>query len=281
MIYTIIKKNRFGEVQQVISFSCVTDYSKSLSASVTSNPVENGRQISDGVVVDLPTFDISATISSYDIFDDNRELIWNGEVFAPRQPIVQPDIRIEQVIEKLLIDGEVFTLLVSEDNDRSSEASLKYENLSKSKYEEYNNCVLVNYSLNDVSGTKDVSFIKLSIKQLNIAFVRKDQLTTDEQQPSLQKVPRKQSTSGSVSSTTDTANTDTSNLGLEGKDAASKTQIAKPATPEDNATFKHIKSELDQERALNDANEFANQRKMQGYNSYVVPVLGGYEVRTK
>lgn len=283
MIYTLVTKNRFGEITKVISFSCVTDYSKSLSATVTNNPVENGRQISDGVVVDLPTFDISGTVSSYDIFDDNKELVWDGEQFSLKEtPIaIEETVRIEEQIENLLLESEVFTLLVSESNDRSNDVNTKYENLSKTKYQEYNNCVLTNFKTNDQSGTKDVVFLNLTIKQLNIAFVRKDALTKDEIQPSLQKVPRKSSSSGSNISSTNTNSTDTSGLGLENSDAAQGSKIAESGSTDDSVSFKHIKSELDQKKALNDANETVNQKLFQGQNAYRVDVLGGYEVRVK
>lgn len=247
MIYTLISKDKTGSVQNVISFSTVSEYSKTMSATVTTNPVENGTYISDGVIVELPTFDLSAIITSYDIFDDSREITWDGEKFSSSTNNAEYKEPVEKVLESLLLESEVFTLLVSKENDRSSNLTTKHENLLKSKYQEFNNCVITNYTISDTAGTNDVFFVKLTIKQLNIAFVRKDQLSVSEQRPTLQEIQQKQTTVGSSSSTTDTSSTDTSNLGTTNGDASKIEESKKSLSDNSESTF-----EINKEKSIQD-----------------------------
>lgn len=223
MIYTLISKDRFGGIKNIVSFTTVTDCTKTLSATVTNNPVENGTQISDGVIIESPTFDISAVITSYDIFDENRELKWDGEKFSPVSGSALTNVLpVEKLVERMFLDAEVFTLLVSERNSRATNPNIKQGSLMRSKYQEFSNCVITNFSTTDTAGTQGVFFVKLNIKQLNVAFVRRDQLEVSEQRPAL--VGKKQNASNKTNSSSvsvsDTSSTNTDDLALKNGDPA-------------------------------------------------------------
>lgn len=251
MVYTIIVNNKFNELLKVISFSTVTDASKNISASVSNNPVESGSVISDNVVVDLPSFSISGILSSYDIFDDSRELVWNGTDFTTNQSEIKK--AVEDDIENLILTSTVFTLLVTENNDNTGNTDqVRYENLLKSVTKEYKNCIITNYDTTDNSGVKDAIFFKLQIKQLNIAFVRIDQLTESEKQPALKATPKKSTATNAGNAKTETDQV-TSGSGIE-KEDPSEIEKAK----EDLEKQKSYQSDIEQSQR--EARSLENQK---------------------
>lgn len=252
MIYTIIVTDKFNELQKVISFSTVTDASKNISASVSNNPVESGSVISDNVVVDLPSFSINGILSSYDIFNDNKELVWNGTDFTTNETAAQK--AVEDDIENLILTSTVFTLLVTEDNDNTANTDqVRYQNLLKSVSREYKNCIITNYDIQDNAGVKDAVFFKLQIKQLNIAFVRVDQLTEAEKQPALKATPKKSTATNAGNAKTEST-TATDGSGIE-KEDPSEIEKAK----EDLEQQKSYQSSIDQSQK--DLRSLENQKQ--------------------
>ena len=287
MIYTIIIKDRTQTVTKVLSFSSVTEASKSLSATVSNNPVENGMQISDHIVVNNPSFDLSGIISGYDIFNASNELKWDGNQFNfASAPASTQKLIIEDELDSLILDGIVFTLLVTEQNSYESDPQLKYSNLSLSKVKEYNNCVLVTYGTNEQAGVDKVTFFRMSIQQLNIAYVRKDVLTAEERQPMLVKTPRSTNTNagGASSSKSSTGDEDGSGLGIKPEDSKtiedgkigladdSKAKIDLQQTKLDNKRLEFEKQAY--ENAVTISSESGRQTRVVNYGS-------GYRVEMK
>lgn len=286
MIYTIIIKDRTQTVTKVLSFSSVTEASKSLSATVSNNPVENGMQISDHIVVNNPSFDLSGIISGYDIFNASNELKWDGNQFNfASAPASAQKLIIEDELDNLILDGVVFTLLVTEQNSYETDPQLQYSNLSLSKVKEYNNCVLVTYGTNEQAGVDKVTFFRMSIQQLNIAYVRKDVLTAEERQPMLVKTPRSTNTNaGGASSSKSTAGDDDTGVGIKPEDSKtiedgkvklgddSKAKIDLQQTKLDNKRLEFEKQAY--ENAVTISSESGRQARVINYGA-------GYRVEMK
>lgn len=177
MIYNIVVKDASGGVSKVISFDSITRVSKGMSASVTSNTVESGYEISDSITLAKPKFDISAIITAYNIYDDDYELIWDGTAFVStsNQTDEEKQITVQRDIEDLMTERTVFTLLQSyEESYVRSSYDEQYLELKKSVVREYNNCVLTSVVFDEQAGVSGAVFPNMTIEQISVAYVRVD-----------------------------------------------------------------------------------------------------------
>ena len=79
MIYSLI----INGSDEVISFSSVTDFTESLSATVTMHETEVGFPISDNVIFSNPEFSISGVFSYYNSM--TREIVLEDCEFLVKQ----------------------------------------------------------------------------------------------------------------------------------------------------------------------------------------------------
>lgn len=285
MIYTIIIKDRTQSVSKVLSFSSVTDVSKTLSASVSNNPVESGMPVSDHIVVNNPSFDLSGIISGYDIFNPSNELTWDGTQFNfASTPASTQKLIIEDELDEIILDGVVFTLLVSEENSFETDPQQKYESLKKSKTKEYNNCVLLNYTSNEQAGVDKATFFRLSIQQLNIAYVRKDVLTAEERQPMLVKTPRATNVNAGGASSSKGKADDADAVGLKSEDSKIIEDSKKTLADDSKAKIQLEQARLDNKKLEFEKQAYENAVTIaseSGKQTRVVSYGAGYKVEHK
>ncbi len=183
MIYTLIVKD--GEsIEKILTLDCVNNFSKSMSGTVTKNPVENGFPISDHVSLENVRFDLSGIITSYSILDDDLELRWNGEYF---ETVGTPQDRltlIEADIEDTFKKREVVTLVESEtfiSGDTTSVSQVK-----EVAIREYDNVIITNLTIESPNGASGAKFVRVSAEQVQVAFIEKAELSPEEQTPRLE-----------------------------------------------------------------------------------------------
>ena len=82
MIYTLLNRDKDGNVKQIFSFESVQSFTESLRASVSSSTVEFGFPISDNISTENPTYSLNTVVSAYSLFNQENEIYWNGEDFV-------------------------------------------------------------------------------------------------------------------------------------------------------------------------------------------------------
>lgn len=174
MIYSFVKFSKDGKtVQRVFSFDVIQSFSESWSANVSKSTVESGFPIADNITVENPVFNIAGVLSSYSIFDNTKELVWNGEDFVQEQGNVDllRHITLRNDLKALFLERDFFTLLESEKNSFTGEDKERLDQLKSGYSQSYKNCVLTNFSIDYSDTSQDVVFVKLVVEQLNIARV--------------------------------------------------------------------------------------------------------------
>ena len=112
MIYTIVRKDDNDKIDAIISFDSITSMDESWNATVTSQTVEYGFNISDNTNIEAPTYNISSTISSYSLFRKDREITWNGEEFKTEsEPNLNYHIEVREQLIKVFSDRKLVTLI--------------------------------------------------------------------------------------------------------------------------------------------------------------------------
>lgn len=188
MIYSFVKFSKDGKtVQRVFSFDVIQSFSESWSANVSKSTVESGFPIADNITVENPVFNISGVLSSYSIFDNTKELVWNGEDFVQEQGNVDllRHITLRNDLKALFLERDFFTLLESEKNSFTGEDKERLDALKSGYSQSYKNCVLTNFSIEYSDTSQDVVFVKLVVEQLNIARVITTELSAAQMTPRL------------------------------------------------------------------------------------------------
>lgn len=188
MIYSFVKFSKDGKtVQRVFSFDVIQSFSESWSANVSKSTVESGFPIADNITVENPVFNISGVLSSYSIFDNTKELVWDGEDFVQEQGNVDllRHITLRNDLKALFLERDFFTLLESEKNSFTSEDKERLDQLKSGYSQSYKNCVLTNFSIDYSDTSQDVVFVKLVVEQLNIARVITTELSAAQMTPRL------------------------------------------------------------------------------------------------
>lgn len=89
LIYAIVLKSiddgGSETINGVISFDLVKSFSESRSATVSTQTVEKGFNISDNINIEPVQFTLDGYISSYYLKDDESEIVWDGRLFS--QPL--------------------------------------------------------------------------------------------------------------------------------------------------------------------------------------------------
>lgn len=188
MIYSFVKFSKDGKtVQRVFSFDVIQSFSESWSANVSKSTVESGFPIADNITVENPVFNIAGVLSSYSIFDNTKELVWDGEDFVQEQGNVDllRHITLRNDLKALFLERDFFTLLESEKNSFTSEDKERLDALKSGYSQSYKNCVLTNFSIDYSDTSQDVVFVKLVVEQLNIARVITTELSSAQMTPRL------------------------------------------------------------------------------------------------
>ena len=67
MIYTLVRRDSENNIDSILSFDCITSFDESWAATVTTQTVEYGFDVTDNINIEAPTYSIVAIISSYSL----------------------------------------------------------------------------------------------------------------------------------------------------------------------------------------------------------------------
>ena len=186
MIYTLINRNKDGNIAQIFSFDSVQSFTESLRATVSSSTVEYGFPISDNITTENPTYSLSTTVSSYSLFNSDKEIYWDGQDFVSRSsPETALHIYMRDSIKSLLENRQVISILESEKESFEIDLETKYTQLTSKYSKEYLNCVITSLEIDTGESSNGVIFLKMTIEKVDVAYVSFGQLQEDQMQPPL------------------------------------------------------------------------------------------------
>lgn len=209
MIYSLVKKDDKDNVLAIFSFDSLNSFDESWSATVTTQTVESGFNISDSVNIEPPTYDLDGVISEYSIFDANREIVWTSDGFTTK---TVPDKNRHIVARDYIIDlfnsRSVLTIVESSTNSNLSNFGERYKELKSGYFNEIDSCVMTSLSISYPSGSSSAFYVSIKIQKINIALVEVKQLSKGEITPLLQPLAASETSEGTKAKTTKGAVTD-------------------------------------------------------------------------
>lgn len=181
MIYTIVRKDSADKVDAVISFDSILSVDEAWSATVTSQTVEYGFNISDNINIEAPTYSITATISSYSLFNLDREIVWNGEDFASSsQSDEKSHILVRDEIIRILKERSIVSLIESDLNSDNTDLETKYTELKSGYYREIDTCVITSLSISHPDQGTGAFSVSMTLQQINLAKIDISELEEGE-----------------------------------------------------------------------------------------------------
>ncbi len=248
MIYTLINRDKDGNIVQIISFDSVQSFTESLRSTVSSSTVEYGFPISDNVTTENPTYSINTTVSSYSLFNSDKEIYWDGQDFVTSSLTTNtnPHIYMRDSVKSLWENRQVISILESEKASFDDNLETKYTQLTSKYNKEYLNCVITSLEIDTSESSNGVIFLKMTIEKVDVAYVSFGQLQEDQMQPPL-KAHSKVVTDLGTSKTTSTDDNSTTK-----PDA---TSVAEKNTDPQSVKKQVPNGILAENKALDDANE--------------------------
>lgn len=181
MIYTIVRKDSADKVDAVISFDSILSVDEAWSATVTSQTVEYGFNISDNINIEAPTYSITATISSYSLFNLDKEIVWNGEDFtSSSQSDEKSHILVRDEIIRILKERSIVSLIESDLNSDNTDLETKYTELKSGYYREIDTCVITSLSISHPDQGTGAFSVSMTLQQINLAKIDISELEEDE-----------------------------------------------------------------------------------------------------
>ena len=222
MIYTLINRNKDGNVKQIFSFESVQSFTESLRASVSSSTVEFGFPISDNISTENPTYSLNTVVSAYSLFNQENEIYWDGEDFVSQSSVEGGNnyhLTMRDALKALWKDRQIVSILEGEKASFANTVSERYDQLTSKYYKEYENCAITSLEIDTGESSNGVIFIKMTIEQVDVAYVSFGQLQEDQMQPPLKAHSKVVTDLGTTkTSTTD----DNSSAKPDSKDVAEK-----------------------------------------------------------
>lgn len=186
MIYTLINRDKDGNIVQIVSFDSVQSFTESLKSTISTSTVEYGFPISDNITTENPTYSLNTTISSYSLFKSGKEIYWNGEDFvSDSSPDKNIHIYMRDSIKSLWENRQVVSILESEKASFEEDIKRKYKQLTSKYSKEYLNCVITSLEIDTSESSNGVIFLKMNIEKVDVAYVSFGQLRPDQMQPPL------------------------------------------------------------------------------------------------
>lgn len=181
MIYTIVRKDKDNNIDAVISFDSISSVDESWSATVTSQTVEYGFNISDNINIEAPTYSIAATLSSYSLFNQEKEIVWDGQDFTANGATDRNShvVARDEIIE-IFKDRSIVTLIESEANSNNSNLSEKYQELTSSYNREIDTCVITSLSIGHPDQGTGAFLVSMTIQKINLARIEISELEEGE-----------------------------------------------------------------------------------------------------
>lgn len=209
MIYTIVKKDHGGNIQSIISFDCVKSFSESWSATVTSQTVEYGFNISDNINIEPPTYTIDGVISSYSLLNKDAEIFWDGNRFSTLGGVdIHSHIKAREEIIKVFKSRSIVSIVESTsllDND-ITQTSVMYDKLQSSYYKVIDNCVINGLDISTPDSGSGAFFVNMKIQKVEVALVTYTQLTDKQMTKKLTPYIERSPQVGSLTGTSDGKN---------------------------------------------------------------------------
>lgn len=212
MIYTIVLKDTDDSgnsvINGVISFDCIKSFSESRSATVSTQTVEKGFNISDNINIEPVQFTLDGYISSYYLKDDENEIVWDGSRFKTNNSNSKTytHARVRDSLIAFFEERNVFTLMESEYGSTNKDITENYNEQKRGYYKEYENCVLTSMDFSVPEASSEVFSISMKIQKITIAVVQERRLEKGEMGV-LQKYRPNTNVSSVSSTTTDSLGT--------------------------------------------------------------------------
>ena len=212
MIYTIVLKDTDDSgnsvINGVISFDCIKSFSESRSATVSTQTVEKGFNISDNINIEPVQFTLDGYISSYYLKDDENEIVWDGSRFKTNNSNSKTytHARVRDYLINFFEERNVFTLMESEYGSTNKDITENYNEQKRGYYKEYENCVLTSMDFSVPEASSEVFSISMKIQKITIAVVQERRLEKGEMGV-LQKYRPNTDVSSVSSTTTDSLGT--------------------------------------------------------------------------
>ena len=242
MIYTLINRDKDGNIAQMISFDSVQSFTESLRATISSSTVEYGFPISDNITTENPTYSLSTTVSSYSLFNSDKEIYWDGQDFVSKSsPEKNLHIYMRDSIKSLWENRQVISILESEKESFEINLETKYSQLTSKYSKEYLNCVITSLEIDTSESSNGVIFLKMTIEKVDVAYVKFGQLQPNQMQPPLipyNKGVEDQGTTKTSTTTDESPNKpDSKNVAGKPSDVVGAKNTVKTATQIDNESL--------------------------------------------
>lgn len=181
MIYTIVRKDENDKIDAVISFDSVSGVDESWSATVTSQTVEYGFNISDNINIEAPTYSITAILSSYSLFNQDKEIVWDGQDFTtPTKTDRDSHIAARDEIIEIFKDRSIVSLIESTANSNNSNLDEKYQEITSSYNREIDTCVITSLSIGHPDQGTGAFIVSMTIQKVNLARIEISELKDGE-----------------------------------------------------------------------------------------------------
>lgn len=195
MIYTLIRRDKYNNIDTIISFDSVSSFDESWSANATTQTVESGFNITDNINIEPTSYDINAVISSYTLFDINREIVWDGEKFSTKDESNElSHIEARERIIDIFKERSLVSILESTANSNDGNIEFKYNELTSGYSKEIPNCVITGMSISTPEASSGAFLVNLKLQEIHIAEVNVALLDKDEMSPALQKYQKQPTT---------------------------------------------------------------------------------------
>lgn len=211
----------------MFSFDSVSSADESWSATVTTQTVEYGFDITDNINIEPPTYDINASISNYSLFSPDKEIVWNGDTFSSlSEPDYERHIRAREELLKIFTERSILTLVESSANSNNTDLQQKYDELISGHYREIENCVITSLSIGHPDNATGVFYVSLKLQKIFIALVTTTELSESEMIPSLRPlVVNTNNVSSKASSSDDSGTDDGNNVAEAVTDSGTKSDV--------------------------------------------------------
>ena len=185
MIYTIVLKDTDDSgnsvINGVISFDCIKSFSESRSATVSTQTVEKGFNISDNINIEPVQFNLDGYISSYHLLGDKYEITWDGRQFkSSNNQATYSHARVRDFLIDFFEQRNVFTLMESEYSSSQDDDQEAYSEQKTGYYKEHENCVLTSMDFSVPEASSEVFSISMKIQKITIAVVQERRLEKGE-----------------------------------------------------------------------------------------------------
>ena len=212
MIYTLLNRDKDGNVKQIFTFESVQSFTESLRASVSSSTVEFGFPISDNISTENPTYSLNTVVSAYSLFNQENEIYWNGEDFVSQSSSKggnNSHLIMRDALKSLWKDRQIVSILESEKASFANTVNERYDQLTSKYYKEYENCAITSLEIDTGESSNGVIFIKMTIEQVDVAYVSFGILQEDQMQPPLKAHSKVVTDLGTTKTTTTDDNSST------------------------------------------------------------------------